>query len=180
MDCNQSEIKSVLIQPLRAHADSRGCLIEIFNTKTNKDFKIAQLNYVNSVTNTFRGMHLHSTHSDYLFVISGMMLLALKDLRQSSATYGKNEVHKLSIEDPHTAMIPPGVAHGFYFPENTLYCYGLSHPWDASEHLGFRWNAPDAKLELPMSEPTVSIRDQQAGTVAELLQLIEQKNIYYE
>lgn len=179
MECNQSKISHVLIQPLTAHADSRGRLIEVFNTKTNPDFTLAQLNYVNSLENTFRGMHLHSTHSDYLFIISGKMLLALKDLRKSSATLGKNEVHSLSIENPHTAIIPPGVAHGFYFPENTIYCYGLSHPWNASEHLGFRWNAPDANLELPMSEPTVSTRDQQAGTVAELLQLIEEKDIYY-
>jgi len=175
----QSKLDIVKFKKLNLFEDDRGKLAELFNEKSDT-FVLAQLNYVNSLKNTFRGMHLHSSNSDYLVVLSGTMILALKDCRKSSKTFGVTELHKLSMDNPHVAYISSGIAHGFYFPENTIYCYGLSHSWDASEKLGFRWNAPDAGFDWPMTNPAVSERDVQAGTFAELMQKLDTIGLTYE
>jgi dTDP-4-dehydrorhamnose 3,5-epimerase len=175
----QSKLNIIKFKKLNLFEDDRGELAELFNAKSDT-FSLAQLNYVNSLKNTFRGMHLHASHSDYLVVLSGTMVLALKDCRKSSNTFGITEFHTLSMNDPHVACISPGIAHGFYFPENTIYCYGLSHPWDASEKLGFRWNAPDTCFDWPMTNPSVSERDAQAGTFSELMQKLDTIGLTYE
>ncbi|MGS2721753.1 dTDP-4-dehydrorhamnose 3,5-epimerase family protein [Paraglaciecola aestuariivivens] len=174
-----SAIDCIEFKKLNLFKDSRGELTELFNTKTDK-YSLAQLNYVSSLKNSFRGMHLHSTHSDYLVVLSGTMLLALKDCRKHSNTFGVTELHTLNMQQPCIACISPGVAHGFYFPEDTIYCYGLSHPWDVSEKLGFRWNAPDTGFDWPMTNPEVSERDAHASTFSELMQKLDEIGLTYE
>ena len=180
MKNNANEIQDFYLSPLTLFKDDRGELMELFNINRQPEFQLAQLNYVHSLTNTLRGMHLHATHSDYLCVLSGTMILALKDLRSNSSTFGVTALHTLDSRNPQVALVPRGVAHGFYFPQNTMYCYGLSHPWDPAEKYGFRWNAPDAGIKWPMKAPIVSARDAQAGTVAELLQLIKEDKISYD
>ncbi|MGY8771585.1 MAG: dTDP-4-dehydrorhamnose 3,5-epimerase family protein [Pirellulales bacterium] len=172
------QIEGVLETPLKTYKDERGSVTVLYNQQWNLPFEPAQFNFVNSFPNSLRGVHVHSKHSDYLCVLSGKMLLGIKDLRRKSKTFGQVALHTLQFSNPRVFTIPPGVAHGFYFPEETLYCYALSHPWDANEHQGCRWNSPDLGIPWDANEPFLSKRDENAGTVAELLKQIEAIDFY--
>jgi len=165
--------------PLDTHVDHRGELTVLFNRQWPITFDFAQLNFVNSRKNSFRGLHVHHTHSDYLCVLKGTLTLGLKDLRKSSTTFGLASLHDLTMVKPMICLIPPGVAHGFYFSEDTLYCYGLSHPWDPEEDLGFRWDSPELGIDWPMIDPLLSERDVKAGNLNDLLKLLDIEDINF-
>lgn len=170
-------ITGVKTIPLKTHRDDRGSLTVLYNQLWGIPFDLAQLNLVQSESNSLRGVHVHSTHSDYLCVLKGTMMLGLRDLRRNSTSFGQTTLYTLTTESPKVFIVPPGVGHGFYFPDETLYCYGLSHPWDADEKLGCRWNAPDLGIPWPTENPLLSERDANAGTVTHLLEQMKDTNI---
>lgn len=161
--------------PLDTHVDHRGELTVLFNRQWPITFDIAQLNFVNSRKNSFRGLHVHATHSDYLCVLKGTLTLGLIDVRKSSTTLGPASLHDLTMVRPRICLIPPSVANGFYFSEDTLYCSGLSHPWDPEEDLGFRWDSPELGIDWPMTDPLLSERDAEAGNLNDLIKLLDKK-----
>jgi dTDP-4-dehydrorhamnose 3,5-epimerase len=128
----------------------------------------AQWNFVFSKPNSFRGVHAHVDHWDYLHVVSGEMLLGLHDLRPGSPTYRMAAQCRLAGDRPAGIAIPPGVAHGFYLAAATTYLYALSHCWTPAGDLGCRWDDPALGLSWPTTDPLLSQRDANAGSYAEL------------
>jgi dTDP-4-dehydrorhamnose 3,5-epimerase len=63
---------------------------------------------------------------------------------------------------PTMAVIPPGVGHGFCFPDSGIHVYALDLVWDMSDELGCRWDDPDLGLAWPVGEPLLSERDRTA------------------
>jgi dTDP-4-dehydrorhamnose 3,5-epimerase len=154
---------------LTNHHDERGTLTEIFRSEWDSGVAPVQWNFVSSQANVMRGVHVHPRYSDYLILLQGKMLLGLHDIRAGSPTLGWHTLIEL-IQQPSVAVvIPPGVAHGFYFPEPTSFCYGLTYPWSLAEELGCRWDDPELKLSWPVSRPPLlSPRDATAGSLAEM------------
>ena len=170
-------VKSI---PLETFVDERGELTEIYNDLWKLDIHIAQWNFVRSKANVLRGLHVHLEHSDFLCLPEGKMFLGLKDLRQTSPTFLQECVYEISFEPPAIWIIPPGVAHGFYFPENSIHCYGLTKPWKFNHKLGCAWNSDGINLNWPVKKPILSEQDAAAMSLAELLKKLADVEFIYD
>ena len=155
--------------PLKTHQDERGWLAEVFREEWNTELHLVQWNCVFSHAKALRGVHAHLKHWDYLVLLKGKMLLGLKDLRSDSETFGLSAMVELSEAALATWTIPSGVAHGFFFPVESMYCYAVSEYWSPNDELGCFWNDPELELHWPVSQPLLSERDRQAPPFKELL-----------
>jgi len=89
-------------------------------------------------------------------MINSEMILGLQDLRRSSLSYKLAVSVRLQSDDLHLAVIPPGVAHGFYFPHRATYLYSMSQYFDPSDELGCRWDDPAMLVRWPCKAPILS------------------------
>jgi dTDP-4-dehydrorhamnose 3,5-epimerase len=153
---------------LQPHADSRGVFTELFRDSWGLDVAPTQWNVVRSEPNVLRGVHAHWRHADYLTIVAGRAEIGLHDLREGSPTEGVGAVVTLDADDPHGLTIPPGVAHGFYFPERALHVYAVSHDWDPADELGCRWDDDELRIEWSCTAPLISERDEALGRLSEL------------
>ena len=160
---------------LLPHVDSRGMFTEIFRASWETGVNPPQWNAVVSQSNVLRGVHAHWRHGDYLVVLQGQMVIGLHDLRCSSSTYRASTLVTLTGSIPQVLVIPPGVAHGFFFPESSLHIYAVSHYWNAEDELGCRWDDPELKIPWPCETPILSQRDASLGSFAALNRLLNQK-----
>jgi len=75
---------------------------------------------------------------------------------------------ELAAETPAALTIPTGVAHGFFFHEPSLHVYAVSHEWDPADELGCRWDDPGLAIPWPCTNPALSERDRELGSLSEL------------
>jgi dTDP-4-dehydrorhamnose 3,5-epimerase len=151
--------EGVIVRTLTRHSDHRGVLSEMYRADWTPSGAFLQWNLVHSNGNVLRGVHVHPRHSDYLMVLSGKMLLGLHDLRPDDPLARRRGLMALTGDAPTTVYIPPGVCHGFWFPEPTTYVYGLSTGWCMKEELGCRYDDPALGLDWPTTTPLLSPRD---------------------
>ncbi|MEP4975617.1 dTDP-4-dehydrorhamnose 3,5-epimerase family protein [Parvibaculum sp.] len=161
--------EGVNLTPLASHFDSRGDLTEIFRQSWTGDFHPLQWNLVRSEANTLRGFHVHPRHYDYLVMIDGAMQLALKDLRPGSPTENLATTLILDATVPASIAIPPGVGHGFYFPDKAMHIYSVSEYWSREEEIGCRWDDPELGIAWGAPDATLSPRDATAGAYREMV-----------
>ena len=166
-------IEDLHLRPLDMHQDQRGCFTEIFRQQWDTSFQPVQWNVVRSRPNVLRGVHVHRRHADYLLVLSGRALIGVCDLRPDSATRGAAGLVELCGADLAVLRIPPGVAHGFYFPKACLHLYAVSHYWDPADELGCRWDDVGLDIPWPAATPRLSTRDAALGSLDELVQELE-------
>jgi dTDP-4-dehydrorhamnose 3,5-epimerase len=162
----------VLLTPLRDAHDQAGSITELYRQDWQLDVVPVQWNLVFSRADTLRGVHMHLTHFDYLCVLRGELLLALRDMRPHSPTYGLAVQLPLSGQAPCSAAIPPGVAHGFYFASETSYFYAVSHYWNPADELGCRWDDPALGFSWPTTSPLLSPRDADAPPYSEMMRAL--------
>jgi dTDP-4-dehydrorhamnose 3,5-epimerase len=158
----------VHLRELLPHDDDRGAFTELFRDSWELDVAPVQWNVVRNSPNVLRGVHVHHRHADYLTVIAGRATIGLADLREESPTDGLSAVVELDADSPAALVIPPGVAHGFYFGGPSLHVYGVSHEWDPGDELGCRWDDPHLRIAWPCTRPLISPRDAALGSVSEL------------
>lgn len=158
----------VRLVQLTPHADERGVFTEVFRASWDLEVAPAQWNVVSSRPNVLRGVHAHWRHTDYLLLASGRATIGLHDLREDSPTVGAGAAVELSGGPEAALVIPPGVAHGFYFHEPSIHVYAVSHEWDPADELGCRWDDPGLGIAWPCRDPQLSVRDQALGTLSEL------------
>jgi dTDP-4-dehydrorhamnose 3,5-epimerase len=132
-------------------------------------FAPVQWNAVSSRTNVLRGVHVHVVHWDYLLLVRGSALVALRDLRSGSPTEGESTIVELNSARVRALVIPPGVAHGFYFLEESIHIYSVSEYWNEEDELGCHWADPELQFDWPVSKPELSQRDASAGSLSLLL-----------
>jgi dTDP-4-dehydrorhamnose 3,5-epimerase len=56
-------------------------------------------------------------------------------------------------------IVPPGVAHGFYFFEPSIHIYGVSEYWNEADELGCHYADSDLGFIWPDKHPKISDRD---------------------
>jgi dTDP-4-dehydrorhamnose 3,5-epimerase len=153
---------------LTPHSDGRGVFTELFRNSWGLSVAPVQWNAVRSEPNVLRGVHVHWRHSDYLTVPVGRATVGLHDLREGSPTEGLGGVVELGAAESAAVVIPPGIAHGFYFHEPSLHVYAVSHDWDPADELGCRWDDPGLGIPWPCTTPLLSERDASAGSLSDL------------
>lgn len=162
-------MRPIQIVTLSTLRDRRGSLTEIFRQEWVNSAVPVQWNCVQSEANVLRGVHVHVKHVDYLVVIQGRMQIGVTDLREGGI--GAGSIVELSEEKRSMLMVPQGVAHGFYFPEPTIFVYGVSEYWDPiHDEYGCRWDDPALGIPWPQAiAPVLSERDEAACSLEELL-----------
>ena len=160
--------QGVLHQPLEPKGDERGVFTELFRASWALAVEPRQWNAVSSVANVLRGVHAHWRHADYLTVALGRATIGLADLREGSPTEGLGTTVELRADRPAALVLPPGVAHGFYFHEPSLHVYAVDHEWDPEDELGCRWDDPGLEIAWPCEQPLLSSRDEGLGSLSEL------------
>ena len=159
----------VILTALRPHADERGVFTELFRDSWELGVSPVQWNSVSSRANVLRGVHAHVRHADYLTLAVGRATIGLHDLRPGSPTEGLGTTVELDADLPRALVIPVGVAHGFYFhAEHSVHVYAVSHEFSSADELGCRWDDPGLDIQWPCTEPLISLRDRQLGSLSEL------------
>lgn len=164
----------VEVHELQCHLDERGQLTELFKS-SRLNVEIQQVNLSSSNAGSLRGVHCHLHHDDLMAASHGSFELGLHDLRPGSTTEGLSATMRLTAFQ-QIVRIPVGVAHGFWFAEDTMMIYGFTKPYDSEDVLGCRWNDPELGFEWSVTgEPMLSERDRTAGTLAQLREQIRSK-----
>lgn len=158
----------VRIVDLKMNHDDRGCLTELFREEWDVGPEVVQWNFVRNAAGVLRGVHVHPRHWDYVTLIDGVMHLGLYDIRAGSPTENTSSMIKFSGEQLRAISIPPGVAHGLFHPQKSLCVDAMSHYWDINDELECTWNDPELGFNWPVSDPILSPRDKNAGSLAEL------------
>ncbi len=158
----------VQLTPLGMNRDHRGIVTELFRQSWLPESALLQWNGVCSEAKVLRGVHVHVEHVDYVVVLRGRARFGLVDLRPGSPSEGRRAELELSGDALQALLIPPGVAHGFYFYEPALHVYGVSRYWDPADELGCRFDDPDLGLCWPTAAPILSPRDERLPPLAAL------------
>ena len=116
----------VVVLPLEAHNDERGTFTELYRLEWETGVTPIQWNAVRSDAGVLRGVHVHLRHDDYLTVPYGRAAVGLRDLRRGSPTEGLSGLVELGGDQQAALVIPHGVAHGFYFLEDSLHVYAVT------------------------------------------------------
>jgi dTDP-4-dehydrorhamnose 3,5-epimerase len=154
------------LHPLDAHVDDRGSLVELWRASWPSGARPVQWNGSRSAANVLRGVHIHVRHTDYLVVVMGRAVIGLRDLRGDATTVALVD---LDGDAPEALVIPPGVAHGFYFPEPSLHCYAVNEEFDPTDELGCRFDDPALGIPWPTTDVVLSERDRDLPLLAELM-----------
>jgi len=142
--------EGVILSNLQSHADDRGLFTEVYRESWVEDkFKAIQWSVLNSNKGSLRGMRVHLKHYDYMTTIKGNILCGLHDLRAASQTFQQSVFVEMDGSNLQTLVIPPGVAHGFYFKEPSIQLFGVSEYWDKADELGCYFLDEDLKLDWP-------------------------------
>lgn len=164
--------EGVRIIPLDTLSDERGELTEIFRNAWIEPVNFVQWNFVKSKAKVLRGVHVHALHTDFLVFLSGRVQLGLQDLRDGRMRAGS--LLTLTCDKLFGIVIPPGVAHGFYFLEDSLHAYAVDQYWDMKDELGCYFADPDLSIPWNVSKPILSPRDAELPDLKTVKQQLRQ------
>lgn len=167
--------EGVSVRSLQTHHDERGSLTELFRASWDTGFEVVQWNYSESQAGVLRGVHVHVKHADYLIVLRGRASIGLRDLRIGSPTESMSALVEMQGTKPHALIIPPGVAHGFYFQVPSAHLYAVSEYWDPLDELGCHWADPALEINWPEIAPLISARDAALPSLRELVESLRRE-----
>ena len=117
-----------------------------------------------------RGVHVHIDYHEFYTLPLGRVFIALKDIRRVSPTFGNSIGFEWSAADGFAVPVPAGVAHAVSSSMNSVLAFGLSDYWKAElDLIGCRWDELDPSLCWPVQTATLSDRDSEAGSFADML-----------
>lgn len=166
-------LDGVFTLALEARRDRRGAFTELFRESWIPSGRPLQWNVLRSAAHTLRGIHVHVRHTDYVAPLSGTAIVGLKDLRRASPTFLEDTHLALDASSARLLRIPPGVAHGFYFPCESLLSLATTDYFDPADDLGYRWDDPGATLFPDVRAPILSDRDEDAQDFTALMAELE-------
>lgn len=74
---------------------------------------VVQVHTTTTLPGRVRAWGLHQRSTDRLFVVSGLVKIAVFDGRQSSPSYGRLNVFTVSEKNPGLLVVPPNLYHGW-------------------------------------------------------------------
>lgn len=165
-------IADVEVLPVRAHADDRGALSEIYRRSwVSGGDEVLQANLSESRAGVLRGLHWHRAQRDYWCFASGRAFAAFVDLRRGSPTQGRSMTVSIDAAEERTAIaLPAGVAHGFLALSDVMLLYLVDAYYTGTDEFGLAWDDPDVAIAWPLdSAPILSSRDRSNPSLSEVL-----------
>ena len=151
-------IDGVIIKELTTHTDDRGFFREIFRfSEEFENIAVGQLSHSLVKEGAVKAWHGHKVQSQWNYVVSGKVKVALHDNRSNAPTYGETMEFLIGDdENPKAYYFPPGVLHGYKCLKGPLQIiYVTSGVYDLSDEaripkddpkIGYDWLiGPDIK-----------------------------------
>ena len=145
-------IEGVVIKSLKTHGDDRGFFREIFRfSEEFSNVSVGQLSHSLVKRAVIKGWHGHREQSQWNYVVTGLIKVALHDNRPNSETYRKTmEFFAGDDQESSAYFFPPGVLHGYKCVEGPMQIiYVTSGVYDLSDEMrlalddvkiGFNWH----------------------------------------
>ncbi len=175
MNVKTTEIPGVLIIEPKVFGDARGFFLETHQDRRYREAGITesfvQDNHSHSAQGVLRGLHFQRTHPQgkLVHVTHGSVFDVAVDIRKDSATYGRWVGITLDAQSHRQFYVPPGCAHGFcVLSEYADFHYKCTDYYYPEDEGAILWNDPDIGIEWPITQPTLSSKDAQAGYFKDL------------
>jgi dTDP-4-dehydrorhamnose 3,5-epimerase len=169
------QIPEILLVEPKVFGDARGYFVETFQAEryaqAGINARFVQDNLSRSSRGTLRGLHLQypNAQSKLVYVVEGEVFDVAVDVRVGSPSFGKWTGAHLSARDHRQMYIPPGFAHGFCVKsEYALFAYKCSDIYLPQHEVGVAWNDPALAISWPVSQPTISEKDQRFPSLAQI------------
>jgi len=168
-------IPEILLVEPKVFGDPRGYFVETFQATRYAEAGISarfvQDNLSRSGRGTLRGLHLQhpNTQAKLVYVVEGEVFDVAVDVRVGSPSFGKWAGTHLSSRDHRQMFIPAGFAHGFCVTsEYALFAYKCSEIYLPQNEVGVAWNDPALGIPWPVTQPTISEKDQRFLPLAKI------------
>jgi dTDP-4-dehydrorhamnose 3,5-epimerase len=171
MNTIKTKVLDVYIIEPKVFGDNRGWFMETWSRKTMEGLDL-NYNFVqdnqsfSAEKGTLRGLHFQKGDSAQAKLVrcgKGAVLDVAVDLRKGSPTYLKWVAEELSYENKRQLLIPRGFAHGFLtLTENVEFLYKADNFYSPEADRNLRWNDPLIGIEWGITDPILSVRDQNA------------------
>lgn len=192
IDINSLALPEVKVIHYGRFPDDRGYFSEVLkksdfdNLEEGKFFggvEFVQINEAYSKAGTVRGLHFQwdLPMGKLIRTIRGHMIDIIMDIRQGSPNLGKIIMNDMPVkvdeENNQLLWIPPGFAHGNFFPEESMVEYFCTSEYNPSGEGGisplstdFDWSLCDPKLKEKFEEIVgggllISQKDKDAQTL---------------
>ena len=149
--------------------DERGVFFETWNAERfgqhGLPTNFVQSNVSTSVRGVLRGLHYQwpRPQGKLVSVLEGEVYDVAVDIRSGSPTFGRWEAVVLSAENKKQFWVPEGFAHGFaVLSEHAVFSYLCTEVYLKEVDAGVRWNDADIAVDWPISQPTLSAKDEAA------------------
>jgi dTDP-4-dehydrorhamnose 3,5-epimerase len=169
------QIPEILLVEPKVFGDARGYFVETFQAEryaqAGINARFVQDNLSRSSRGTLRGLHLQypNAQAKLVYVVEGEVFDVAVDVRVGSPSFGKWTGAHLSARDHRQMYIPPGFAHGFCVKsEYALFAYKCSDIYLPQHEVGVAWNDPALAISWPVSQPTISEKDQRFPSLAQI------------
>jgi dTDP-4-dehydrorhamnose 3,5-epimerase len=168
-------IPEVLVIEPKVFGDERGFFFESFNqakfeAAIGRQVSFVQDNHSKSAKNVLRGLHyqIQQPQGKLVRVVQGEVFDVAVDIRKSSPTFGQWVGEMLSADNKKQLWVPEGFAHGFVVvSESAEFLYKTTDYYAPEYERSILWNDPAIAVKWPiLGEPILSIKDQQAKTLA--------------
>ena len=181
MNITPTAIPDVLLIEPKVFDDERGFFFESFNhakfeAAIGRQVKFVQDNHSKSAKNVLRGLHyqIQQTQGKLVRVVQGEVFDVTVDIRKSSPTFGRWVGEVLSADNNKQLWVPEGFAHGFLVLSDAAeFLYKTTDYYAPEFECSIIWNDSDIAIKWPLDvEPTLSVKDQQAKTLATAEQFV--------
>jgi dTDP-4-dehydrorhamnose 3,5-epimerase len=183
-DWRPGPIEGVRTGTFAAHPDDRGSFMELWRPswfdgvpEMAAAAAMRQANLSRSKPRVLRGLHMHLRQADLWIVVEGRAFVGLVDVRGQLGEGGPVTSGSVETGPGDAIWIPEGVAHGFYAREALTLVYFVTNEFDGTDELGFAWNDPKAAVVWPDPAPILSLRDQTAPSLAELVSSLRRSEV---
>jgi dTDP-4-dehydrorhamnose 3,5-epimerase len=155
---------AIMLEDAYPFSDKRGTFKELFNMKAfhaaGLPVEWAQDNLATSSANVLRGLHIQKKRPQGKLVmcLQGKIIDVGVDLRKNSATFKSHAM--VELENPKDSVYwPPGVAHGYYSPLESMVYYKCTTLHDKESDGGILWCDPELNISWENISPIVSTKD---------------------
>jgi dTDP-4-dehydrorhamnose 3,5-epimerase len=163
-----TDIPGVLIVEPKVYADGRGFLMETYKRSeflaAGIDVPLVQENHSRSTAGTLRGLHYQrdpKAQGKLVRVVVGEIFDVAVDIRDGSPTYGRWVGVTLTAANRRSLYVPAGFAHGFcVMSDEADVIYKTTEEYAPEHEHGLLWNDPALGIAWPISDPTLSPRDE--------------------
>jgi dTDP-4-dehydrorhamnose 3,5-epimerase len=118
-----------------------------------------------------RGLHLQNPRPQgkLVTVLRGAVLDVAVDVRVGSPTFGRHVAVEIDEDDRRQVWIPRGFAHGFVVRSQSAdFFYKCDEIYSPADELVLAWNDPRLAIDWGCDAPSLSARDREGRTLAEL------------